>query len=129
MKSRMLNINDSFVSGRPMYYTCYGLGSCVGIFIIDRLACLSGGGHVALPSDSRRNNDLLGAEEVVTNLLRQFQSMGSAMWCLQVKLAGGAKVIENSYNTGEQTVESVRAALSSRGIPIKSQDVGGRISR
>src|SRR6478609_4263347 len=37
-----LNIGDVVISDSPATYTCFGLGSCIGLFIQDRLTGLSG---------------------------------------------------------------------------------------
>lgn len=128
MKKRMLNINEMDVSKEPVVYTCYGLGSCIGLFITDRTKGLSGGVHIPLPVEMNRS-EFLGASRLINELLGSFSLMGSELNCLRAKVTGGAQIYENSVNIGEQTAEMVLKKLIDLKVYIAGTDVGGKVSR
>jgi chemotaxis protein CheD len=124
----MLNINDIAVTKKPTIYCCYGLGSCIGLFVVDRVAGLSGGAHIAVPS-SIEANTFAGASLLINKLLASFQEYGSNLTGLRSKVTGGAQIYENSLNIGKQNVDSVWHELVHRKIYIAAADVGGTVSR
>jgi len=128
MKKRMLNINEVDVTQEPVIYTCYGLGSCIGLFVMDRTKGLTGGAHIPLPSASD-TGEFLGASRLINELLGSFSLMGSDLHCLRAKVTGGARVYESSLNIGEQTAEMVLKKLIDLRVYIAGIDVGGKISR
>ena len=128
MRERMLNINEVEVSSSPVVYTCYGLGSCIGLFVTDPLKKLSGGAHIPLPGPSSAGN-FQGASSMIEELLNTFTKLGSDMNCLRAKITGGSRVYESSPLIGEQNTHAVLQHLIDRRIFIAATDVGGRVSR
>ena len=128
MKNRILNINEMDVAHDDRVYTCYGLGSCIGLFVADRIKGLSGGAHIALP-DSLASGDFLGALYIIEELLSAFEAQGSDLNNLRAKVTGGASVVENSFNIGEQNSKVVLQQLAHKKIFIAATDVGGKVSR
>ncbi len=125
----MLNINEVEVSEKPVEYICHGLGSCIGLFVTDRLKGLSGGAHIQLPSSPNNSGEHLGASYLINKLLNDFSAQGSDLNYLRAKVTGGARVYNGSLNIGEQNVQVVLQQLIDRRIFIAAKDVGGRISR
>ncbi len=128
MRSKVLNINEVDVTGKPVIYTCYGLGSCIGLFLTDRLRGLSGGAHIPLPV-STEESEWYGVSGMIDILLENLKSMGSDLNCLRAKVTGGAQVFENMTNIGDQNVQSVLQQLVNRKIYLAAKDVGGKVSR
>lgn len=128
MRSKILNINEVDVTGKPVIYTCYGLGSCIGLFLTDRLRGLSGGAHIPLPV-STEESEWSGVSEMIDILLENLQSMGSDLNCLRAKVTGGAQVLESMTNIGDQNVQCVLQQLVNRRIYLAAKDVGGKVSR
>ena len=128
MKKRMLNINEVDVTCNPVIYTCYGLGSCIGLFVTDRLKGLSGGAHIPLPRFSDEG-EFLDATRLINELLCAFTALGSDLNCLRAKVTGGAQVYDGSINIGEQNARVVLQQLTDKKIFIAATDVGGRVSR
>lgn len=129
MRHRMLNISESHVTSSPLIYTCYGLGSCVGVFIIDRITNLAGGAHIGLPANTNGNIDFLSADSILEQLLREFKRLGSNLLALRAKLIGGAQVLAFSAGTGAANIRSVQSYLIANRILITAEDVGGTIAR
>jgi chemotaxis protein CheD len=124
---RMLNINQFHVSVDPVTYTCFGLGSCIGLFITDRVKGLSGGAHIPMPAGEM--GEFLPASLIINNLLDAFSSLGSDLVSLRAKVAGGAHVFETLPRVGEQNIKAVLTQLMEKKIFIVATDVGGTVSR
>ena len=130
MKNITLNIGDVAVGKRDNSYTCFGLGSCIGLFLQDRITGISGGAHILLPqggevTDGKYYSVYLAIEE----LLRRLKSFNAGEMALRAKIAGGANVIGASLNVGQQNIDQVIGCLSAHKIFIAAMDVGGNQSR
>jgi chemotaxis protein CheD len=128
MRVRMLNINEMDVSAEPVVFTCYGLGSCIGLFITDRTKGLSGGVHIPLPNNASQS-EWKDATYLIDELLSTFQAWGSDLNTLRAKVTGGAQVYGSHSNIGAQNAEVVLKQLTDRKVYIAATDVGGTISR
>ena len=128
MRYQTLYINDTDVTFDPVIYTCFGLGSCIALFIVDRVTGLTGGAHIALPI-SLDDGEFLGAMRLIDTLLANFRKMGSNVYCLRAKITGGAHVYDSLIDIGEQNIQAVVQQLTVRKIFVAAADVGGRIAR
>jgi chemotaxis protein CheD len=128
MRTRVLQINDLHVSGEPTVYTCFGLGSCIGLFIADRISGLTGGVHIPLPESSTMG-EFLSAAQLIDMLLADFEQMGSRLGYLRAKMAGGAQVYESLIDLGRQNADAVSTYLVQRKIYLAATDIGGRMAR
>lgn len=128
MKNRMLTINALEVSHIPILYTCYGLGSCIGLFLTDRLNNLSGGAHIAMPTKDAASQ-YPAAMEIMDELVLRLKQQGSDLTCLRAKIAGGAKVYENALDIGEQNIRVVLQYLIDKRIFLAAADLGGKLAR
>ena len=128
MRKRMLNINEVDVTNKPVVYTCYGLGSCIGLFVTDRLKGLAGGVHIPLPSTCE-TSEFLDASRLINELLGSFTLLGSDLNYLRAKVTGGASVYESSFNIGEQNAQAVLQKLMDIKVYIAATDLGGKVSR
>jgi chemotaxis protein CheD len=124
----MLNINEMDVSAEPVVYICYGLGSCIALFLTDRTKGLSGGVHIPLPYRSD-NSEWKDATCLIDELLEAFQAGGSDLNTLRAKVAGGAQVYGNQVGIGMLNVEVVLKQLCDRKVYIAATDLGGNVSR
>jgi chemotaxis protein CheD len=128
MKEKILGINELHASLGSIKYTCYGLGSCIGLFITDRRKGLSGGAHIALPNEAFESK-FSGASKMINDLLAQFSNYGSDLLSLRAKVTGGGQVVETMFDIGKQNIDAVLKQLTDKRIFIASIDVGGKISR
>jgi chemotaxis protein CheD len=128
MRKRTLNINEVEATNLPVVYTCYGLGSCIGLFISDRRKGLTGGAHIPLPS-AVHASELLDAPRLINELLESLALLGSDLTCLRAKITGGGSVYESSFNIGEQNTKAVLEKLIGTKVFIAAKDVGGNVSR
>ena len=125
---KVLGINEVYSSDMPVEYICYGLGSCIGLFINDRVKGLSGGAHIALP-DATREAEFAGAEKMINDLLKQLSDNGSDLQTLRAKVTGGSQVFESGLDIGKQNINVVLKQLTDKRIFIAAVDVGGKVSR
>jgi chemotaxis protein CheD len=128
IEHRVLSINDLNVSDHPVVYTCYGLGSCIGLFITDRSRAVSGGAHIALAGTSD-TGEYPNACEMIDQLLNGMREQGGDLSCLRAKVTGGAHVYDCSPDIGAFNTEIVLNYLVSHKIFIAATDVGGRFAR
>lgn len=128
MRNRMLSINDVEVNREPVLYTCYGLGSCVGLFVTDRLQQLSGGAHISLPA-SCGSGVYPDAMRMMNELMMGLRDKGSDLNYLRAKIVGGAKVYDFPGNIGKQNVNVVLQYLLMNRVFVAATDLGGNIAR
>jgi chemotaxis protein CheD len=127
-----LNIGDLLTSTDQASYTCNGLGSCVGLFIQDRMSGLSGGAHIFLPGDIEgpsQYSRFCSATLAIEEILRQMKSNGSSLQALRAKVAGGADFFDCPFTTGECNSKSVIEQLVKKKIFIAASDLGGSFFR
>jgi len=126
-----LNIGQLMVTQYPAEVACFGLGSCVGVFIYDVHKKVAGGAHIMLPGDGENANE--GGHEYATTALRDLISMMKRIQSpvvLQAKIVGGANVIAyNSFKIGERNAKAVREILEEHNVTIVKEDLGGIASR
>ncbi len=128
MRSKVLNISDFDVSEHPVIYTCYGLGSCIGLFISDRTNNISGAAHIPLPI-STEGSAFIGANHIINEMLSLFKIKGSDLNWLRAKVTGGSNVYKNTSSIGSKNIEEVMSQLVNKKIFIAAKDVGGDIAR
>ncbi|GAE36051.1 chemotaxis protein CheD [Halalkalibacter akibai] len=115
-----------------------GLGSCVGLVLYDDLRAIAGMAHIMLPSSSlskqEKMNEAKYADTAIPALLTRLEKVGARSNSLKAKLAGGAQMF--SFSTGNdlmrigpRNVEAIKLKLGELGIPIVSEDVGGKNGR
>lgn len=132
MKEYRLNIGDVKTFDSPVTLTCYGLGSCVGLFLQDRTKGISGGAHILLPDEEGTTTTSpawYNVTSALNKLIEEFQKKGSHLKTLRAKIAGGANVLNTSFNIGQRNVESLMNQLIRHKIYIAASDVGGSMSR
>ncbi|MGH2913366.1 MAG: chemotaxis protein CheD [Solirubrobacteraceae bacterium] len=109
-----------------------GLGSCIGLAVIDRAAGVAGMAHVVLP-ESGGAADQPGkfADTAVPELVAQLQRSGAVARRLEAVLAGGAGMFQSSggLDIGARNERAVRDALAAVKIPVRAARTGGAQGR
>lgn len=130
-----LNIGELKVSGKPAIITCFGLGSCIGLFLFDRIKKVGGGAHIMLPGPDlkrKRTDGCAYAENAIAALLSAMSIEGCHVQGLRGKIIGGANVLANTNgfgSIGAMNIREVKSHLVRRGIYVAAEDVGGHLSR
>ncbi len=110
-----------------------GLGSCIGLALVDAAAGVGGLAHIMLPGpgDVERRSPSTFADTGVPALLVAVRSLG-ARHPVGV-IVGGAQMFgaagAGRMQVGNRNEEAVRAALKSAGIPIVAAQTGGGSGR
>ncbi len=109
-----------------------GLGSCIGVALIDARRPVVGLAHVMLPTSSGPDGPPAKfADRGVPELARTVRAMGAAR--LEAVIAGGAQMFsfsgEGGANIGARNESAVREELGRLGIPVRAAATGGRKGR
>ncbi|MFA1610591.1 chemotaxis protein CheD [Halobellus rubicundus] len=126
-----------------------GLGSCVGIALVDPEAGVAGLAHAMLPkaSDGRHEtdggnrassdgptppsetpNEAKYVDTAVRGLLRSMVDAGADRSRVEARVAGGSAMFDfdsGDGGIGERNVAAVEEVLADHDIPIVATDVGG----
>jgi chemotaxis protein CheD len=124
----VLNIGEIAASGSSGVIVCHGLGSCVGLFLYDRVNKIGGGAHIFLPG-SAEDGSTQFAENAFLTLMRNMIALGCNPEGLRAKIIGGATVLKAGTEIGERNIKSVRQLIHDHKIYLASADTGGTISR
>ena len=120
--------------GEGMLVT-YALGSCIGICLYDPLIKLGALIHIMLPlnMETGRKNTMKYADTGIRETLKQMETKGASRARITAKIAGGAKMFEDSSgslgNIGQRNIDSVHLNLKKEGIRLLKEDVGGSVAR
>lgn len=108
-----------------------GLGSCIGLAIVDRLAGVAGLAHIVLPENTGTDQPGKFADTAVPALLRRMRRAGAVKRRMEAAMAGGARMFEMSgaLDIGARNEEAVRAALSQARVPLQASETGGNRGR
>lgn len=109
-----------------------GLGSCIGLAIVDRSAGIAGLAHIVLPeSAGKRGEPGKYADTAVPELVSRLRAAGAVPRRLEAVLAGGAHMFatSGSLDIGSRNEEAVRAELGRARIPVRAAQTGGTQGR
>jgi chemotaxis protein CheD len=127
---RMGEMCISSTSGEEL--VAIGLGSCIGLALLDRGAGVAGLAHVVLP-DSGGAAGPAGkfADLAVPALLAAVQKAGARKERLEAVLVGGAKMfaLGAGMDIGARNEAAVREALSQHRVKVRAAATGGNSGR
>jgi chemotaxis protein CheD len=110
-----------------------GLGSCVGVALLDRRATVAGLAHVVLPAaEGRAETPGKFADTAVPALLDAVVALGARRSHLEAVLVGGASMFSfggAGLEIGQRNDEAVREELARLRIPIAAAETGGSRGR
>ena len=108
-----------------------GLGSCIGLALIDRSSGVAGMAHIVLP-ESGGSIDEPGrfADLAVPALIAEMHKAGAVTRRLDAVLAGGARMFElGEMDIGARNAEAVTAELTRARLKIRAAATGGNRGR
>lgn len=108
-----------------------GLGSCIGLALVDRSAGVAGLAHIVLPESTETDRDPgKFADLAVPELIDRVCRAGATRRRLEAVLAGGARMFElGELDIGARNAEAVRKGLTASGLPVRAAEVGGSRGR
>jgi chemotaxis protein CheD len=129
---RMGEFACSAVAGHVL--VSLGLGSCIGLALMDKRAAVAGLAHVVLPAaEGRTGSPGKFADTAVEALIAELVGLGARRIALEAVLVGGASMIKlgggSGMEVGQRNEEAVRAELARVRIPVAAADTGGSRGR
>jgi chemotaxis protein CheD len=109
-----------------------GLGSCIGLAVVDRQAGVAGLAHVVLPESAGAQAPAgKFADTAVPALIARLEEAGAVRRRLQAVLIGGARMfaLGASLDIGARNAAAVRAELEKLRVPIHAEEIGGTRGR
>jgi chemotaxis protein CheD len=111
-----------------------GLGSCIGLALLDRRTGVAGLAHVVLPDSggNAADNKLKFADHAVPELVDRVVAEGGRRLRLEAALVGGASMFATSSATlevGHRNEAAVREQLKTLRIPVIAAETGGTRGR
>lgn len=109
-----------------------GLGSCIGLALVDRQTGVAGLAHIVLPESRDPGNDPgKFANLAVPELLARMRRAGATQSRLEAYLTGGAKMFElgSELDIGARNEAAVRSALKDARISVTAAATGGNRGR
>ena len=121
---------DHAVSSDPEVILTTILGSCVAACMSDPVAGVGGMNHFLLPGNADVGGESMkygvnAMELLINGLLRQ----GALRHRIEVKLFGGAHVVQNLSDIGEKNAAFAREFLRAEGLQCVGESLGGGSAR
>ena len=140
MKETNVGLGEQAVSRSPDdVLVAYGLGSCVGVVMIDPVSRVSGLLHAVLPRltdgmERAEVNPSKYVEDGIEGLIADLIKQGANKNRVVVRIIGGANMlissgVTRSFDIGTRNVEAARSTLSRLKMPIAFEEVGGHTGR
>jgi chemotaxis protein CheD len=131
----MVRMGELAVSSEPGHVlVSLGLGSCIGLGLIDRRMGIAGLAHIVLPqSQGHANaNPRKFADLAVPEMLSKLEAAGARRVRLEAVRVGGASmfaVSSASLEVGQRNEAAVRDLLKAQRIPVVATATGGSRGR
>jgi chemotaxis protein CheD len=134
----MVRMGELVVSAETgMTLVGLGLGSCIGLVLLERARPIAGLAHIVLPDSNGATDAPVGkfADRAVPAILEQMRGLGATVSRLEAILVGGAQMFslgskaESTLNIGRRNEEATRAALAQAGVSIRLAETGGSTGR
>ncbi|HET9908741.1 MAG TPA: chemotaxis protein CheD [Anaerolineales bacterium] len=139
MKEINVGLGEQAISRNPDdVLVAYGLGSCVGVVMVDPRSHISGLLHAVLPRpvDGGRgeHNSSKYVEGGIEGLIASMVREGAYKNRLVVRIVGGANMLissglTRSFDIGTRNIEAAQMTLDRLRMPIVSAEVGGHTGR
>ena len=109
--------------------TSLGLGSCIGLALVDRRAGVAGLAHIVLPEGDEAQPKF--ANVAVPALVDGLLDRGASRVFMQAFLVGGASMFGavSGLDVGSRNAAAVREQLAARRVGIVAEQVGGSRGR
>lgn len=132
-----VGIADYKVVKNPDQIMTIGLGSCMGIAILDKKTGIGGLAHIMLPDSakfSKITNEIKFADLAIPILIKEMVESGARQRDLRAKIAGGASMFnfadsKVNMDIGARNSIAVKEMLKKLNIPVDSEDIGGTKGR
>ena len=127
----MVRMGELAVSSAPGHkLVSVGLGSCIGLALLDRRMGIAGLAHIVLPMSPgvTHDNPRKFADRAIPAMLEELDALGARRIRLEAVLVGGAamfSVSAASMEVGQRNEAAVRELLEAHRIPVVATATGG----
>jgi chemotaxis protein CheD len=132
----IVHMGEAFVSTTPGdTVACIGLGSCIGLTLVDRRRGIVGVAHVMLPAATQPDPPLPHkyADLAVPSLFEMVLATGARRTRLEAVLVGGAAMFQfgggSGQEIGQRNIAAVTSLVEAARIPIRAAQTGGNKGR
>ncbi len=121
---------DFYVTSNPSELLTTTLGSCVAVCVRDPIIRFGGMNHFVLPTSDHRGERrptlaMRYGSYSIERLVNTVLAEGGVRERLEVKVFGGANIVEGITNIGCRNADFVERYLANEGIAISSQHLRG----
>jgi chemotaxis protein CheD len=131
----VVRMGEAFASKAPGdTLACIGLGSCIGLALVDRVRGVAALAHVMLPAPSQPDpsQPFKFAALAVPALIDLALGEGAVRARLEAALVGGAAMFQfggSGQDIGNRNTQAVTRLLEGVRIPIRATETGGNKGR
>jgi chemotaxis protein CheD len=131
----MVRMGEIATSNEPGHVlVSLGLGSCIGLALLDRRMSIAGLAHIVLPGAEGHTNENPHkfADHAVPALVAELEQLGARRIRLRAVLVGGASMFSVSTSTievGQRNEAAVREQLQAHRIRVVAAATGGKRGR
>jgi chemotaxis protein CheD len=131
----VVRMGEASASGTPGdTLACIGLGSCIGLALVDRAKGVAALAHVMLPESSQPDppQPHKFADLAVPALIDMIVARGASRARLEATLVGGAAMFAfggSGQDIGQRNDAAVTALLAQHRIPVRATATGGSKGR
>jgi len=131
MAELMVRMGELAASAGDDVLVTLGLGSCIGLALLDRPLGLAGLAHIMLPAGSGGGDPAKFADTGVPALLAEITRLGARKARLEAVLVGGAQMLgaNSRLDVGARNDAATRELLRDAGIRVVASETGGRRGR
>ena len=130
----MVRMGELAISDTPgEVLVSLGLGSCIGLAVVDKRAGVAGLAHIVLPATPgtpKAGSLNKFADHAVPALVDGMVERGASRVFMQAALVGGASMFAGAgLEVGSRNADAVRELVASRRVPVVAEAVGGSRGR
>ena len=131
----VVRMGEAFASRTPGdVLACIGLGSCIGLALVDRSQGVAALAHVMLPEAAQPDppQPFKFADLAVPELIELAVGLGASRMRLDAVLVGGAAMFQfggSGQDIGARNADAVTRLLTAAGVPVSASATGGGIGR
>ncbi|MFI4984036.1 MAG: hypothetical protein ACHP6I_02430 [Rickettsiales bacterium] len=101
------------------------LGSCIACCMHDPVLKIGGMNHFLLPGDNNSATSARFGIHSMELLINELLKKGAIKSRLEVKIFGGARVMQYTQNIGDKNIEFVKGFITKEKLLLTGEDVGG----
>lgn len=135
-KEIIIGVSSYYVGRNPSTLICIGLGSCVAIALHDAQNHMGALAHAMLPfyhEGRDKSNPGKYVDTSIYLMADEMEELGANKAMIKAKIVGGAQMFTfispDALDVGSRNIECAKKILKDEGIPIVSEDVGGKKGR